>query len=153
MSSKSARQGVGSKPLASRASVRAAGKASRPKQGVPQEAPTNASRRAANTQGHLRRSGRGDFSAPKGMKVDPYAIVIHPMVTEKSMGQMDRHNSLEFLVRRTADKHEIKAAIQQLFDCEVAKVNTRITREGKRATVVFGGETTAEEIGQRIGVF
>ena len=85
--------------------------------------------------------------------MNPNAILLHPVVTEKTMRLMDENNSLEFLVRRTASKPEIKAAVQQLFSCKVDSVNTRITKDGKRAVVKFAGETTAEDIGMRIGVF
>ncbi len=84
---------------------------------------------------------------------DPYKIIFHPSVTEKTMMIMDKNNSLEFIVRREASKPQIKAAIEKLFDCEVETVNTRITKQGKRAIVKFGGETSAEDIGMRIGVF
>ena len=87
------------------------------------------------------------------MSNDPHAILLHPMVTEKTMRLMDENNSLEFLVRRTATKPEIKDAIERLFSCQVATVNTRITKDGKRAVIKFGGETSAEDIGMRIGVF
>jgi large subunit ribosomal protein L23 len=83
----------------------------------------------------------------------PHAVLLHPMVTEKTMRLMEENNSLEFLVRRTANKAEIKSAIEELFSCEVATVNTRITKDGKRAIIKFGGETSAEDIGMRIGVF
>lgn len=85
--------------------------------------------------------------------MDPYHIIFHPSVTEKTMMIMDKNNSLEFIVRREASKPQIKAAIEKLFDCEVETVNTRITKQGKRAIVKFGGETSAEDIGMRIGVF
>ncbi len=84
---------------------------------------------------------------------DPFKVVFHPVVSEKTMMLMDRNNSLEFLVRRESSKPEIKAAIEDLFECEVESVNTRITKQGKRAIVKFGGDTTAEDIGMRIGVF
>lgn len=98
-----------------------------------------------------RKTGR-----PAGQKTtvaDPHAILLHPIVTEKTMRLMDENNCLEFLVRRTASKPEVKASVEQLFNCEVATVNTRITKDGKRAIVKFGGETSAEDIGMRIGVF
>jgi large subunit ribosomal protein L23 len=85
--------------------------------------------------------------------LNPYDVILHPSVTEKTMRIMDENNSLEFMVRRTASKPEIKSAIETLFNCQVATVNTRITKEGKRAIVKFGGETSAEDIGMRIGVF
>jgi large subunit ribosomal protein L23 len=85
--------------------------------------------------------------------IDPHAVLLHPMVTEKTMRLMDENNSLEFLVRRTSSKPQIKAAIEAMFQAQVATVNTRITKDGKRAVVKFGGETSAEDIGMRIGVF
>ena len=85
--------------------------------------------------------------------MDPHQVLLHPVVTEKTMSMMDQHNALEFLVRRTASKPEIKAAVQQLFSCKVDSVNTRITKDGKRAVVVFNEATSAEDIGMRIGVF
>ena len=84
---------------------------------------------------------------------DPYAVILHPVVTEKTMMLMDRNNSLEFLVRRDSNKTQVKAAVEALFACKVEAVNTRITKDGKRAIVKFGGETKAEDIGMRIGVF
>ena len=83
----------------------------------------------------------------------PHDVLLHPIVTEKTMRLMDENNSLEFLVRRTANKGDVKKAIETLFSCQVATVNTRITKDGKRAVVKFGGETSAEDIGMRIGVF
>ena len=80
-------------------------------------------------------------------------VLLHPIVTEKTMRLMDENNCLEFLVRRTSSKGDIKTAVETLFSCQVDTVNTRITREGKRAIVKFGGETSAEDIGMRIGVF
>ena len=87
------------------------------------------------------------------MSKDPYQVIFHPSVTEKTMFQMDRNNSLEFMVRRTATKPQIKAAVEELFDAGVVSVNTRITKDGKRAIVKFDDETSAEDIGMRIGVF
>ncbi len=85
--------------------------------------------------------------------MDPHKVVLRPHVTEKTMFLMDRNNSLEFLVHRSASKPQISRAVQFLFDAEIEAVNTRITKHGKLAIVKFGGETSAEDIGMRIGVF
>ncbi len=87
------------------------------------------------------------------MVMDPYAIVLYPYVTEKSMGHMEKTNALEFIVRRTAKKAQIKRAVEKMFDVKVKSVNTRITKVGKHATVVFMPDYNAEDIGMRIGVF
>jgi large subunit ribosomal protein L23 len=87
------------------------------------------------------------------MVTDPYTIVLYPFVTEKSMSHMEKNNALEFVVRRTATKALIKKAIEEMFTVKVKTVNTRITKRGKHATVVFMPEYKAEDIGMRIGVF
>ena len=40
--------------------------------------------------------------------MDPYDIIFHPYVTEKTMNLMEKNNSLEFVVRRKANKKQIK---------------------------------------------
>lgn len=84
---------------------------------------------------------------------DPYNILLHPSVTEKTMFIMDNNNALEFMVRIDATKTQIKAAMKDIFDVDVKAVNTRITKHGKKAIVYFPDDVQAEEIGMRIGVF
>ncbi len=85
--------------------------------------------------------------------MDPYKIVFHPYVTEKTMNLMEDNNALEFIVRRTATKQSIKKAVEMLFDAEVERVNTKISKNGKHAIVRFKPDYDAEDIGMRIGVF
>lgn len=85
--------------------------------------------------------------------MDPYKIVFHPYVTEKTMNLMEDNNALEFIVRRTATKQTIKKAVEMLFDVEVERVNTKIAKNGKHAIVRFKPDYDAEDIGMRIGVF
>jgi len=85
--------------------------------------------------------------------MDPYQIIFHPYVTEKTMNFMEKNNALEFVVRRNSTKTQIKDAIERMFDVEVEHVNTRITKQGKHAIVKFAPEFDAEDIGMRIGVF
>jgi large subunit ribosomal protein L23 len=82
-----------------------------------------------------------------------HRVVLHAYVTEKSMDEMERLNKLEFAVDRRANRAEIKRAIEGLYQCKVAKVNTKIVREGKIATVTFTKDYSAEDIGSRAGVF
>ncbi len=82
-----------------------------------------------------------------------HKIVYHPYVTEKTMMEMEEENKLEFICAIKANKHQIAEAVEELFDVDVEKVNTRIDEKGKRAVVKFTDEHSAEEIGMRIGVF
>ncbi len=85
--------------------------------------------------------------------MDPYSIILHPFVTEKTMNFMDKNNAIEFVVKRNANKKVIKEAIEQLFEVKIKNVNTRITKKGKHAIVTFMPEFKAEDIGMRIGIF
>jgi len=85
--------------------------------------------------------------------MDPYDIIYHPYVTEKTMNFMEKGNALEFVVKRNATKNEIKKAIEKMFETKVKEVNTRITKHGKHAVVTFMPDVNAEDIGMRIGIF
>lgn len=85
--------------------------------------------------------------------MDPYDIIFHPYVTEKTMNIMDKNNALEFVVRRNADKKTIKKAVENMFEVKVKDVRTKITKNGKHAVVTFMPEFKAEDIGMRIGIF
>jgi large subunit ribosomal protein L23 len=62
---------------------------------------------------------------------DPRDIILKPVVSEKSYGLIDEHNKYTFLVRKTANKTQVKIAIEQIFSVKVTGVNT-INRKGKR---------------------
>jgi large subunit ribosomal protein L23 len=61
---------------------------------------------------------------------DPRDIIVAPVVSEKSYGALDQ-NWYTFEVHPSANKTQIKIAIQQIFDVRVLTVNTA-NREGKR---------------------
>ena len=66
---------------------------------------------------------------------------------------MDKNNAIEFVVKRDADKKQIKKAVEDMFEVKVKEINTRITKRGKHAVVTFMPEFKAEDIGMRIGIF
>ncbi|MFC6086634.1 50S ribosomal protein L23 [Sphaerisporangium aureirubrum] len=68
---------------------------------------------------------------------DPRDIIIKPVVSEKSYGLIDENNKYTFLVRKTANKTQVKIAIEQIFGVKVTGVNT-INRQGKRKRTRFG---------------
>jgi large subunit ribosomal protein L23 len=85
--------------------------------------------------------------------MDPYDIIFHPYVTEKTMNLMEKSNSLEFVVKRRSNKKQIKHAIEKMFEVKVKDVNTKITKKGKHAVITFTPDIKAEDIGMRIGIF
>jgi len=88
-------------------------------------------------------------------------IILHPYVTEKTMNSMSGTpsqnlkdgNRLEFVVRRTATKPEIKKAFEERFEAKVEKVNVKYMKDGKHAIIKLKKGYSAEDIGMRIGIF
>ncbi len=56
-------------------------------------------------------------------------VLIAPVVSEKSYGLLDA-GKYTFLVRKDANKTEIKIAVEKVFDVKVTSVNT-LNRAGK----------------------
>ncbi|MBP7928680.1 MAG: 50S ribosomal protein L23 [Acidimicrobiia bacterium] len=64
------------------------------------------------------------------MNKNPRDIILSPVVSEKSYGLIDQ-GVYTFIVSESANKVEIRQAIESIFSVRVAKVNT-INRDGKR---------------------
>ena len=56
--------------------------------------------------------------------IHPRNIVIAPVITEKSEGQVSGNNTYTFKVSINANKIEIKKAIEHIFSVKVLNVNT-----------------------------
>ena len=54
------------------------------------------------------------------------AIIIKPIVTEKMTGLGEKLNRYGFRVERTANKLEIKKAVEEMYNVTVVDVNTLI---------------------------
>jgi large subunit ribosomal protein L23 len=75
----------------------------------------------------LRRAPEYQRSGPE---LEPYQVVIRPLITEKATHLSERHNAYTFEVNPLATKTEIKHAIEALFNVKVADVRTQ-NRRGK----------------------
>ena len=69
------------------------------------------------------------------------AIIIKPIVTEKMTAAGEKFNRYGFQVVRTANKVEIKQAVEKLFDVKVAKVNTMNCNGRTKRVGRFVGKT------------
>jgi len=65
-----------------------------------------------------------------GPVLDPYQVVVRPLITEKATHLSERHNAYTFEVNPLATKTEIKAAVESLFNVKVLDVRTQ-NRRGK----------------------
>jgi large subunit ribosomal protein L23 len=68
-----------------------------------------------------------------------YDVIKKPLITEKTTVEKDERNVIAFVVNRAANKIEIKAAVKQLFNAEVASVNTvNVAGKTKRSAKGMG---------------
>ncbi len=90
---------------------------------------------------------------------DPRDVLLGPVVSEKAYGLLDE-NKYAFYVSPTANKTEIKIAVEEVFGVTVTNVNT-INRKGKRIRTRAGfGQRAATkraivsvQQGDRIDIF
>jgi large subunit ribosomal protein L23 len=74
--------------------------------------------------------------------MDPQQVLLRPLVTEKGTHQSERYNAYAFEVAARATKHDIKRAVEALWDVRVVSVRTQ-TRKGKpRRTRMTLGHTS-----------
>lgn len=59
---------------------------------------------------------------------DPREVLIRPVVTERSTFAMDELNAVTFVVKKDANKIEIRRAVEEMFDVKVLDVRTMNVR-------------------------
>ena len=68
------------------------------------------------------------------MTIDPYKIILRPVITEKSTWLKEQNREICFEVDMHANKIQIKAATEQLFKVKVDRVRI-IKKKGKKRRV------------------
>ena len=76
-----------------------------------------------------------------GFVLEPYHIVLRPLVTEKGFHKAERCNAYAFEVNPFADNQAIREAVEHLFEVKVVRVNTQNRRGKPRRTRFRKGET------------
>ena len=84
--------------------------------------------------------------------MNPYEVIINPLMTEKVVRLMETENKLLFRVNIKATKSDIKKAIEEMFKVKVEKINTLIGREGKKAYIRLTKDFNAVDIATKLGL-
>ena len=71
-----------------------------------------------------------DTKSETGVTLEPYQVILRPLVTEKGTHLSERNNAYTFEVNLLANKTEIKQAVQDLWNVRVVSVRTQ-QRQGK----------------------
>ncbi len=83
----------------------------------------------------------------------PSSIIKRSLATEKVLSQVERTNTLAFVVDLKATKHEIAKAVEELFNVKVEEVRTVVTMKGeKKAYVRLKPEYKASEVATKLGL-
>lgn len=103
----------------------------------------------------LSRRPRYERSLPASAvsKMDKYAVIKAPLATDAAMQKIETHNTLVFLCDVRASKTQIRAAVKDRYDVEVAKVNTLIRPDGqKKAYVRLAKDHDALDLASKLNI-
>lgn len=85
--------------------------------------------------------------------MDPYEVVLYPIMTEVTSRILETENKLVFVVNSNATKADIKRAIEELYEVLVEKVNVAITPKGeKKAFVKLHPDYKAVDVAIKLGI-
>lgn len=77
-----------------------------------------------------------------GLKLEPYQVVLRPLVTEKGTWMSERRNMYTFKVNSRASKTDIRQAVETLWGVRVVKVRTQNRRGKPRRHRLAQGSTS-----------
>ena len=84
---------------------------------------------------------------------DTSKILEGPISTERAVREMEANNTLIFKVAKTANKRQIKWAIEKEFGVKVVEVRTQISPVGvKKAFIKLSMDSSATDITSKLGL-
>jgi large subunit ribosomal protein L23 len=74
-------------------------------------------------------------------------------MSEDTVRLIEAENKITFIVSNKASKHDVKRAVEELYEVKVDKVATLTTPEGKKkAYVKLSPESKASELAVKLGI-
>lgn len=70
-------------------------------------------------------------------------IIVRPLITEKTMKMQEADNKVTFEVARSANKTQVRIAIEEIFNVKVEKVNIVNVRPRTKRVGKYEGTTSA----------
>lgn len=85
--------------------------------------------------------------------MDAYKTIRYPVMTEVTSRLLESENKLVFMVSKKASKHDIKLAVEELYDVAVDSVNSMVTAKGeKKAFVKLSPDYSAADVAIKLGI-
>lgn len=86
-------------------------------------------------------------------RLDPELVIVYPIMSEDTVKLIETENKITFIVRNEATKHDIRRAVEELYEVKVDRVSTLTTPEGKKkAYVKLSPESKASELAVKLGL-
>lgn len=85
--------------------------------------------------------------------MDPYEVILCPLMTESASLMVEKQNKLVFIVSLKADKNDIRRAVEELYEVKVQRVNVLITPQGeKKAFIQLHPDYKAADVAIKLGI-
>jgi len=85
--------------------------------------------------------------------MEPYEVVLYPLMTESASLMVEKENKLVFAVSLKASKFDVKRAVERLYEVKVESVNTQVTAKGeKKAFVKLHPDYRAADVAIKLGI-
>jgi len=85
--------------------------------------------------------------------MDPYEVILYPLMTEAASLMVEQENKLVFAVNLKASKGDVKKAVEELYEVKVEKVNILISPQGeKKAFVKLHPDYKAADVAIKLGI-
>ncbi|MCK5631130.1 50S ribosomal protein L23 [Candidatus Bathyarchaeota archaeon] len=85
--------------------------------------------------------------------MDPYDVILYPLMTEVASRLLETENKLVFVVSLKAGKKDIQRAVENLYEVKVERVNVLITpRNEKKAFVKLHPDYKAVDVAIKLGI-
>jgi large subunit ribosomal protein L23 len=86
-------------------------------------------------------------------RLKPELVVVYPMMSEDTVKLIETENKITFVVNQKASKHDVKRAVEELYEVKVSRVSTLTTPEGKKkAYVKLSPESKASDLAVKLGL-
>lgn len=85
--------------------------------------------------------------------MEPYDVILYPMMTEVASRMLETENKLVFIVNLKAGKADVRRAVEELYEVRVEKVNVLVTHKGeKKAYVKLHPDYKAADVAIKLGI-
>jgi large subunit ribosomal protein L23 len=85
--------------------------------------------------------------------MEPYEVILYPLMTESSSLMVEKENKLAFIVDLNATKTDVRNAVEKLYEVKVQYVNVQITPQGqKKAFVKLHPDYKAADVAIKLGM-